>query len=215
MTIPRLRYEMEPWWFVLLVGHSGIVPSTPPPTPTVSALPASLPTPTAPPPPPLPPQENEGSDLSRKSSSLSSVILLGSVAPSHRAILDFLKEIMPLDPIQDITTETFLTEEAISTLVVTYLPDGAVKKSQLAEWMAKDGAWGVTKKRGTSDGKIQGRQYNLVKESFRDYRWEDLTNVHRFRRHVKFTKDTMMTIGYVRRSKTMDRLGSKLKSLQL
>ncbi|KAG2212313.1 hypothetical protein INT47_001673 [Mucor saturninus] len=215
MTISRLKYEMEPWWFVLLVGDSGIIPSTSPSTPSASALSASLPTPIAPPPPPLPPQGNEDSDTSSKSSSLSSVILPGSVTPSRKAILDFLKNMMPIEPVQDITTETFLTEEAVFTLVAAYLPDGAVKKSQLAEWMAKDGAWGVTKKRRTQSERIQGRQYNLVKESFRDYRWVDLNNVHQFRRHVKFTKDSTMTIDYVRRSKTTKSLGSKLKSLQL
>ncbi|ORE09670.1 hypothetical protein BCV72DRAFT_190970, partial [Rhizopus microsporus var. microsporus] len=83
-------------------------------------------------------------------------------------------------PVEGITEEHFLDEEQVLQIIAAYLPDDVVNKDQLTEWMAKDEPW-----------------------AYRDYRWDNLHNVHQLR-HVRLTNDTIFNMGYIRRSNTQD-----------
>jgi hypothetical protein len=85
----------------------------------------------------------------------------------------------------------------------------------LADWMAKDETWGSTKRKRSAQGRISDRLYHVVQEAYRDYIWDDLSNVHQFRRHIRLTSDKIFNIGYIRRSNTHDTTFAKMRSMDL
>ncbi|PHZ16310.1 uncharacterized protein RHIMIDRAFT_246867 [Rhizopus microsporus ATCC 52813] len=62
--------------------------------------------------------------------------------------------------------------------------------------------------------RIRGCVSHLVQEAYRDYRWDNLHNVHQLR-HVRLTNDTIFNMGYIRRSNTQDTSHAKMKSMEL
>ncbi|ORX44037.1 hypothetical protein DM01DRAFT_1340591 [Hesseltinella vesiculosa] len=217
VAISRTKYEMEPWRFTLLPGaelqQSFTASTSADSTTNISINAAILPSPD--------PDAYSTSRFTRAESAStistnpSTVMVPESVAPSRVSIMDLTKGILLTESVEGITDEVFLDEHQVHEIISSYLPDGAVSEFQLADWVAKDGLWGGTKRRRTSEGRKHGRVYHLVKEAHRDYTWIDLHNVHQFRRHVRLTETTICTIGYVRRSNTKDTTQAKMKSIEL
>ncbi|KAI8970012.1 hypothetical protein BDF20DRAFT_888871, partial [Mycotypha africana] len=127
-----------------------------------------------------------------------------SIAPSRSSVIDLCKHIMPLNPVPTLTQQLFLTEDEIFMMIKSYLPDGDLKAADLVQWMAKDGAWGPTKRKQINKQRKSGRWYNVIKEPFRDFTWKHITNVQQFRSTVKATASTICTIGYARKSNTKE-----------
>ncbi|KAI8377760.1 uncharacterized protein BYT42DRAFT_475993, partial [Radiomyces spectabilis] len=89
---------------------------------------------------------------------------------------------MPPQPIPGITEPMFLCEDNIYDLVSSYIPESTITKDKLWHWMSKNGSWGM----------------------YRDFTWDDISNIHQYRSFVRSTASRVCTVGYVRKSRTRE-----------
>ncbi|KAG2218997.1 hypothetical protein INT45_007659 [Circinella minor] len=161
------------------------------------------------------PQDTEQEQQCDDSNSSESFIV--SIPPSRSAVLDLVAKIMPSTPIPGITEECFLSETDVHDLVSKYIPDDTVTSDDLSSWMSKDGSWGTTIRKQTNKKRKRGRMLNVVKKVYRDFTWDDLSNIQEYRLLVKSSVGTKYTVGYVRKSNTKepDTTKKKLVNLQI
>lgn len=100
---------------------------------------------------------------------------------------------MPLTPVPTLTQLVFLTEDEVFAIVKVYLPDNDLTSNNLYEWISKDGAWGPTKRKQFNKQRKSGCWYNLILEEFRDFAWNNISNIHLFRTNIKSTMSSICT----------------------
>ncbi|KAI9006725.1 hypothetical protein CLU79DRAFT_779163 [Phycomyces nitens] len=83
--------------------------------------------------------------------------------------------------------------------------------------MSKDGSWGTTIRKQSNKKRKRGRLVNVVKKVYRDFTWNDLSNIQEYRSLVKSSMGTNCTVGYVRKSniKVPETTKKKLVNLQI
>ncbi|KAI9282285.1 hypothetical protein BY458DRAFT_552508 [Sporodiniella umbellata] len=130
-------------------------------------------------------------------------------------VLDLAAKIIPSTSIPGVTEECFLSETEVHKLLSVYIPDDTVTSDNLSAWMSKDGAWGTTTRKQSSKKRKRGRLLNVVKKTYRDFTWDDLSNVQEYRSLVKSSMATKCTIGYVQKSNTNEPEVAKKKLVNL
>ncbi|KAG0747532.1 hypothetical protein G6F57_007454 [Rhizopus arrhizus] len=76
---------------------------------------------------------------------------------------------------------------------------------------------GTTIRKQSNKKRKRGRLLNIVKREYRDFTWDDLSNIQEYRSLVKSSMATKCTVGYVRKSNTdePDTTKKKLVNLQI
>jgi hypothetical protein len=82
--------------------------------------------------------------------------------PTRREVMNLLKNIIPVPPIKDLTTQSFATEEDVYNLVKSYYEVFTYSKEQINNWMGKDGSWGYAKRKMVEGERKSGRTVNVV-----------------------------------------------------
>lgn len=138
------------------------------------------------------------------------------VSSSKRATLELLFHIIPPNPVPQITSQEFLTENDLFKFVKQYFSDDQdFTADKLNDLLDKDGSWGTPTQKGKREKRIRGRTYNVVDSSLRRFTWKDINAISQFRSLVKSTQKEFVNIGYVHKSKTTESLIAKKKYLDL
>ncbi|KAG0172635.1 hypothetical protein DFQ28_007651 [Apophysomyces sp. BC1034] len=145
----------------------------------------------------------------------SSESFIVSIPPSRSAILDLVTKIIPFTSIPGITEECFLSETEVHDLISAYIPDDTVTSDDLSCWMSKDGSWGLAIRKQMNKKRKRCRLLNVVKKEYRDFTWEDLSNIQEYRSLVKSSIASMYTVGYARKSNTNEPNAAKEKLVNL